>query len=96
MWIFDDLQEMEEFQIYQQEVRRLETECIESRYLLRDAEEELKAEPENILLLERVRQIMERVRDLEGLEPRLVSNHIMEGQVGIAPWMNARKGFAAK
>lgn len=78
MWLFDDVREMEEFQIYQQAVRRLEGEYLEVRFLLRDAEEALRADPDNCLLKEKVRDITERLRDLESQEPRFASDHPLE------------------
>ncbi len=96
MWLFDDDLEMEEFQIHQQEVRRLEGEYIESRFLLRNAEEELNADPDNSFLLERVREIVEKVRDLESLEPRFATDHPLGSTADITWWVNRQGGFATK
>ena len=45
MWLYDDAREMEDFQNYQKEVRRLEREYLEIRFLLRDAETDYRADP---------------------------------------------------
>jgi hypothetical protein len=50
MWLYDEMNEMEDYQNYQKEVRLLEREYLEIRILLRDAEENYQKE---VRLLER-------------------------------------------
>jgi hypothetical protein len=82
MWIYDDAGEMEEFQGYQREVRRLEGEYLEVRVLLRDAEENLRADPDSEYLKAKVTYLRKRLKDLEALAPRLAADHPLE----IALW----------
>jgi hypothetical protein len=82
MWLYDDAREMEDFQLYQQEVRRLEGEYLEIRVLLRDAEEDFKADPDSEYLKAKVKYLQKRLRDLENQGPRLAADHPLE----IALW----------
>ena len=82
MWLYDDAEEMEELQMYQREVRRLESEYLEIRVLLRDAEEELRADPASEYLNAKVKYLQKRLRDLESQPPRLAADHPLE----IALW----------
>jgi hypothetical protein len=82
MFLYDDAGEMEEFRIYQREVRGLEGEYLEIRILLRDAEEELRADPESEYLNAKVKYLQKRLKDLEGRAPRLAADHPLE----IALW----------
>lgn len=82
MWLYDDACEMEEFQLYQQEVRRLEREYLEIRTLLRDAEEDFRADPDSVYLDAKVKYLQKRLKDLERQSPRLASDHPLE----IALW----------
>ena len=82
MWIYDDAGEMEEFQNYQREVRRLEGEYLEIRVLLRDAEEGFRADQGNEYLKAKVRYLQKRLEDLESQGPRLAADHPLE----IALW----------
>jgi hypothetical protein len=82
MWIYDDAGEMEEFQIYQREVRRLEGEYLEIRVLLRDAEEAFRADPDSVYLAAKVKYLQKRLNDLESQSPRLAADHPLE----IALW----------
>jgi hypothetical protein len=43
MWLYDEMNEMEDYQNYQKEVRLLEREYLEIRILLRDAEKGLES-----------------------------------------------------
>jgi hypothetical protein len=78
MWIYDDASEMEEFQTYQREVRRLEREYLEIRVLLRDAEEAFRADPGSEYLEAKVKYLNKRLRDLESQGPRLAADHPLE------------------
>ena len=82
MWIYDDAWEMEEFQNFQREVRRLEGEYLETRVLLRDAEEDLRADPDDEHLKAKAKYLEERLKHLESQEPRFASDHPLE----IALW----------
>jgi hypothetical protein len=82
MWIYDDAGEMEEFQIYQREVRRLEGEYLEIRVLLRDAEEAFRADPDSEYLAAKIKYLRKRLNDLESQGPRLAADHPLE----IALW----------
>jgi polyhydroxyalkanoate synthesis regulator phasin len=82
MYLYDDASEMEEFRIYQQEVRRVEKEFLEIRILLRDAEEASRADPGNEYNEAKVKYLRKRLRDLENQAPRLASDHPLE----IALW----------
>lgn len=82
MFLYDDAREMEEFQIYQREVRELEGEYLEIRILLRDAEEELRADPASEYLNAKVKYLQKRLKDLESRAPRLAADHPLE----IALW----------
>ena len=82
MWLYDDAREMEDFQIYQSEVRGLEREYLEIRVLLRDAEEDFRADPESEYLKAKVKYLKKRLADLESQGPRLAADHPLE----IALW----------
>ena len=82
MWLYDDAGEMEEYQVYQQEVRRLEREYLEIRVLLRDAEEDFRADPDSEYLEAKVKYLQKRLKDLESQSPRLAADHPLE----IALW----------
>jgi hypothetical protein len=82
MWIYDDAREMEEFQEYQREVRRLEREYLEIRVLLRDAEEDFRADSGSEYLAAKVKYLQKRLKDLESQGPRLAADHPLE----IALW----------
>lgn len=78
MWLYDDAREMEDFQLYQQEVRQLEREYLEIRILLRDAEEDFRADPDSEYLQAKVKYLQKRVKDLESQGPRLAADHPLE------------------
>jgi len=82
MWLYDDAREMEDFQTYQREVRGLEREYLEIRVLLRDAEEDFRADPESEYLAAKVKYLKKRLAGLESLGPRLAADHPLE----IALW----------
>ncbi len=67
MYLYDDMKEMQDFQNYQDEVRRLEGEYLEIRVLLRDAEEQLRANPESEYLQAKVKYLTKRLKGLESL-----------------------------
>ena len=78
MWLYDDAWEMEEFQNYQKEVRRIEREYLEIRVLLRDAEEDLRADPDSEYLRAKVKYLQKRQKDLESQAARLAADHPLE------------------
>jgi hypothetical protein len=78
MWLYDEMGEMEDFRLYQKEVRRVEREYLEIRILLRDAEEDLRADPESEYLQAKVKYLQKRLKDLEGLAARLAADHPLE------------------
>jgi uncharacterized membrane protein len=82
MWLYDDAREMEDFQIYQREVRQLEREYLEIRILLRDAEEDFRADPASEYLEAKVKYLKKRLKDLESQGPRFAADHPLE----IALW----------
>ena len=78
MWLYDDLREMEDFQNYQKEVRRIEREYLEIRILLRDAEADYRKEPESEYLEAKVKYLQKRLKGLESLAARIASDHPLE------------------
>jgi hypothetical protein len=82
MWLYDDAREMEEFQLYQREVRLLEREYLEIRVLLRDAENDFRADPDSEYLNAKVKYLHKRLKDLENQGARLAADHPLE----IALW----------
>jgi DNA-binding transcriptional regulator GbsR (MarR family) len=78
MWLYDDVREMEDFQNYQKEVRLIEREYLEIRVLLRDAEEELRADPGSEYLQAKVKYMQKRLKDLENQAARLAADHPLE------------------
>ena len=78
MWLYDDTREMEDFQNYQKEVRRIEREYLEIRVLLRDAEADYQKDPGSEYLTAKVKYLQKRLTDLESKAARLASDHPLE------------------
>jgi hypothetical protein len=78
MWLYDDAREMEEFQNYKKEVRRVEREYLEIRVLLRDAQADYRADPASEYLEAKVKYLQKRLKDLEGQAARLAADHPLE------------------
>jgi len=78
MWLYDDAQEMQEFKILRQEVKRLEKEYLDLRILLRDTEAELRSDPDNEYLKAKVKYISKRIKDIEKKGPRFADDHPLE------------------
>ena len=78
MWLYDDARELEEFQNYQKEVRRVEREYLEIRILLRDTEADYRADPSSEYLGAKVKYLQKRLKDLEGQAARLAADHPLE------------------
>jgi hypothetical protein len=78
MWLYDDAREMEEYQNYQKEVRRIEREYLELRVLLKDSTEALRADPDSEYLTAKVKYLQKRLKDLESQAARLAADHPLE------------------
>jgi hypothetical protein len=78
MWLYDDTREMEDFQNYQKEVRRIEREYLEIRVLLRDAEADYRGDPDSEYLTAKVKYLQKRLNDLESKAARLAADHPLE------------------
>jgi hypothetical protein len=78
MWLYDELREMEEFQLYQKEVRRLEREYLEIRILLRDAEQDYGKDADSEYLKAKLNYLRKRMKDLESQGARLAADHPLE------------------
>ena len=78
MWLYDDIQEMQDFQILRTEVKRLEKEYLELRVLLRDTETDLRTDPDSEYLKAKVEYLNKRLKDIEKMAPRLSADHPLE------------------
>ena len=78
MWLYDDVQEMRDFEALRREVKRLEREYLDLRKLLRDTEADLRSEPDNEYLKAKVDYLGKRLRDLEKKAPRFAADHPLE------------------
>jgi len=78
MWLYDELREMEDFRLYQKEVRRLEREYLEIRVLLRDAEAEYRADPDSEYHKAKVKYLQKRLTHLGSQAARLAADHPLE------------------
>jgi hypothetical protein len=78
MWLYDDAQEMEEFQLLRGEIRRLEKEYLDLRIQLRDTETALRSDSDNEYLEAKVKYLSKRLIDIEKMGPRLASDYPLE------------------
>jgi len=78
MWLYDDCNEMQEFQTLRKEVRRLEREYLDLRIQLRDTEVDLRSDPDNEYLKAKVTYLNKRLRDIEKKGPRLAADYPLE------------------
>lgn len=78
MWLYDELQEMQEFQNLRTEVKRLEKEYLELRILLRDTEADIRTDPDSEYLKVKVEYLNKRLKDIEKMAPRLAADHPLE------------------
>jgi predicted nucleic acid-binding Zn-ribbon protein len=78
MWLYDDSQDMEEFQRLRGEVKRLEKEYLDLRIQLRDTEVNLRSDPDNEYLKAKVTYLNKRLRDIEKKGPRLAADYPLE------------------
>jgi len=85
MWFYDDKGEMQEYQNLSDAVRNLEGEYLEIRFLLRDAEEALRTDPDSDYLKAKVKYLNKRLLDLEKQSPRLASDLPLEIALFSAP-----------
>ena len=85
MWIYDDCNEDEHFQNLRNEVKLIEREYLELRILLRDAETDLRSDPDSEYLNAKVKYLTKRVKDLEKKAPRLAADYPLEISLFGAP-----------
>jgi len=78
MWLYDDCNEMQEFQTLRKEVKRLESEYLDLRIQLRDTEVDLRSDPDNEYLKAKVTYLNKRLRDIEKKGPRLAADYPLE------------------
>jgi len=78
MWLYDDAQDMEEFQLLRREVKRLEKEYLDLRIQLRDTETALRSDPDNEYLEAKVKYLNKRLKHIEKMGPRLAADHPLE------------------
>ena len=78
MWLYDDAQDMEEFQILRGEIKRLEKEYLDLRIQLRDTETALRSDPDNEYLEAKVKYLNKRLKDIEKKGPRLAADLPLE------------------
>ena len=78
MWLYDDCNEMQEFQTLRKEVKRLEREYLDLRIQLRDTETALRSDPDNEYLEAKVKYLNKRIKGIEKMGPRLASDYPLE------------------
>ncbi len=78
MWLYDDAQDMKEFQILRGEIKRLEKEYLDIRIQLRDTEADLRSDPDSEYLQAKVKYLSKRLKDIEKKGPRLAADHPLE------------------
>ncbi|MBU0987442.1 MAG: hypothetical protein KKH68_09340 [Proteobacteria bacterium] len=78
MWLYDDVQEMQDFQNLRTEVKRLEKEYLDLRLQLRDTEADLRTDPASEYLQAKVKYLDKRLKDIEKMAPRLSADHPLE------------------
>lgn len=78
MWFYDEAREMKEYQALHEAVRSLEGEYLEIRVLLRETEERLREDPDDVYLKAKLRYLAKRLTDLEKQAPRLASDVPLE------------------
>jgi len=78
MWLYDDCKEMEDFQFWRGEVKRLEKEYLDLRTQLRDTEAGLRSDPASEYLKAKVKYLNKRIKGIEEMGPRLASDHPLE------------------
>jgi polyhydroxyalkanoate synthesis regulator phasin len=78
MWLYDDIQEMKDFQALRHDIKRLEKEYLDLRIQLRDAEAGLRSDSDDEYLKAKVKYLNKRIKDLERKGPRLAADHPLE------------------
>ena len=78
MWLYDDVQEMEDFQSLRREIKRFEKEYLDLRIQLRDTEIDLRSDPNNEYLKAKVKYLNKRIQDIEKKGPRLAADYPLE------------------
>ena len=78
MWLYDDIQEMKDFQALRHDIKRLEKENLDLRIQLRDAEAGLRSDSDDEYLKAKVKYLNKRIKDLERKSPRLAADHPLE------------------
>jgi len=76
MWFFDD--PPEDYKKFRKEAQLIEQEYLEQRVLLRDAESDMRAEPQNENLQAKVKYLQKRIKSLEEKAPWLISGQLKE------------------
>ena len=78
MWLYDDCKEMEDFQHWRGEVKRLEKEYLDLRIQLRDTETALRSDPASEYLKAKVKYLNKRIKGIEKMGPRLAADLPLE------------------
>ncbi len=78
MWLYDDVQEMKDFENLRREVKRFEKEYLDLRTQLRDTVADLRSDADNEYLKAKVEYLSKRLKDLEKKAPRLAADHPLE------------------
>jgi hypothetical protein len=78
MWLYDDCNEMKEFQILRGEIKRFEKEYLDLRIQLRDTVSDLRSDPESEYLQAKVKYLNKRLKDIEKKGPRLAADYPLE------------------
>lgn len=78
MWLYDDLNEMQDFQNLREAVKRLEKEYLDLRIQLRDTEVDLRSDPDSEYLQAKVKYLSKRLKDLEKKGPRFAADYPLE------------------
>jgi hypothetical protein len=78
MWLYDDVKEMQEFQILRREIMRLEKEYLDLRSQLRDTEANLRSDPNNDYFKAKEKYLNKRLKDMEEQGPRLAADYPLE------------------
>lgn len=72
MWFFDEAGEMVEYQILHKQVRTVEREYLELQAVLRQAQEDLRTEPQSQEFQARVQYLAKRIKHMEEKYPWLL------------------------
>jgi hypothetical protein len=71
MWFYDDANEMEEYQSIKKQVRIVESEYLELRLVLQDAQKALSSDPQSEQFQVKVKYLEKRIKDIEEKNPWL-------------------------